>query len=145
MEKKSGTNANFDTLLALLEQDMSVTKEAVANIIKNTAKLNDVAADVAKILAVHNERIETGEMWSKEIRNDLKEHMLADSKTFERLFGALEDSAKKITEAVETQHDKFEDRLSSLERWKWLVMGGCMVAGALLGKLSFVSAFFNLL
>jgi len=138
-------DTNLHTVVALLQQDMTITKEAVASLINGQAKLNDIAANLAQMLAVHNEQIGAAEAWSKDVRNDLKDHMLATSKTFERLFQQLDTNSHELTQAMAQQFTKIDDRVSVLEKWKWLVMGGCLVAGALLGKLSFVSAFLSLI
>lgn len=38
---------------------------------------------------------------------------------------------KEFQSDTKTQHKDFSDKISSLEKWKWMIMGGAILAGSL--------------
>lgn len=149
----------MDAEIAVLKSD--VTRMASLFERTNTAieKMGEVSNNIARMLAVHEERINkhdviVEELFSliekrkQELSSDVKElhsrittvtRELADDigETENRLMTAMTygmtDIKKCITDetrAVSTEQKKLEERVSELEKWRWFIMGGSVVLGS---------------
>ena len=87
---------------------------------------DDVAAVKQDIKELHS-RITTG---NREIMDKLDEKI-----------DALAKSDKEQHESLKTSMDKVRDRVDVLERWRWMIVGGAIVIGYLMGHLDFFAKF----
>ena len=51
--------------------------------------------------------------------------------------GRIEDKLKEHTDKSSNQHKNISDRLTVLENWRWLIVGGAIALGFLLDHLEF--------
>jgi hypothetical protein len=150
----------IETEVALLKSDVTRMTSVFEKLDLAIEKMGAVSNDIARMLAVHEERLNKHqeldeELFSlvenrrQEIQVDIKElhsrittvtrELSNDiSETEQRLMSAMNhnmDEIKKcITEeskTVDKEQFSLEARITELERWKWLVMGGSVVLGAL--------------
>jgi len=49
---------------------------------------------------------------------------------------------KEMKEESKAHHDKMDDRLSELERWKWVVVGGACIIGFFIAQMD-IGSFFS--
>jgi uncharacterized coiled-coil protein SlyX len=109
-------------------------------------KMSDVASDMSKMLAVHEQRLNQQEKLSDSIGSKLEKRNDEVDKKFDQVYDAIKagDDAiitemKKIAEIRAGQLFELNEKISKLEKWRWMVVGGAMAAGYGL------SLFFNLL
>lgn len=109
-------------------------------------KMSDVASDMSKMLAVHEQRLNQQEKLSDSIGSKLEKRNDEVDKKFDQVYDAIKagDDAiigemKKIAEIRAGQLSELNEKISRLEKWRWMVVGGAMAAGYGL------SLFFNLL
>lgn len=109
-------------------------------------KMSDVASDMSKMLAVHEQRLNQQEKLSDSIGSKLEKRNDEVDKKFDQVYDAIKagDDAiitemKKIAEIRAGQLSELNEKISKLEKWRWMVVGGAMAAGYGL------SLFFNLL
>ena len=150
---------SLDTEVAILKSDVARITTLFEKLDAAIEKMGDVSNNIAKMLAVHEERLSKQddideELFSlvekrrQEIQGDIKElhsrittvsRELSDdiTETEHRLMTAMTygttDIKKCITEETKTiteQQEELEKRVTELERWKWLIMGGSVVMGA---------------
>jgi len=150
---------NLETEVAVLKSDVNRMTSLFSRLDTAIEKMGDVSNNIAKMLAVHEERLSKQddideELFSlvekrrQEIQGDIKElhsrittvsRELSDdiTETEQRLMTAMtygtSEIKKCITEenkAVTEQQLILEKRVTELERWKWLIMGGSVVVGA---------------
>lgn len=150
---------SLDTEVAILKSDVARITTLFEKLDAAIEKMGDVSNNIAKMLAVHEERLSKQddideELFSlvekrrQEIQGDIKElhsrittvsRELSDdiTETEHRLMTAMTygttDIKKCITEETKTiteQQVELEKRVTELERWKWLIMGGSVVMGA---------------
>lgn len=150
---------SLDTEVAILKSDVARITTLFEKLDTAIEKMGDVSNNIAKMLAVHEERLSKQddideELFSlvekrrQEIQGDIKElhsrittvsRELSDdiTETEHRLMTAMTygttDIKKCITEETKTiteQQVELEKRVTELERWKWLIMGGSVVMGA---------------
>ena len=87
---------------------------------------DDVAAVKQDIKELHS-RITTG---NREIMDKLDEKI-----------DELAKSDREQHEALKSAMDKVKERVDILERWRWMIVGGAIVIGYLMGHLDFFAKF----
>jgi len=151
---------SLETEVAVLKSDVNRMTSLFSRLDAAIEKMGDVSNNIAKMLAVHEERLNRQEdtdeeLFSlvekrrQEIQGDIKElhsrittvsrDMSDDlTETEQRLMTAMtyghSEIKKCITEehkAITEQQAELEKRVVELERWKWLIMGGSVVLGAI--------------
>mgnify|MGYP003346120318 CR=1 FL=1 len=152
---------NLETDVALLKSDVNRMTSLFEKLDSAIEKMVDVSNSIARMLAVHEERLNKQddideelftlvEKRRQEIQGDIKElhsrittvsRELSDdiTETEQRIMTAMTYGTSEIkkciteeTKVMTKQHAELEKRVTELERWKWLVMGGSIVIGAIL-------------
>ena len=150
----------LETDVAVLKNDVSRMTSFFDKLDLAIEKMGAVSNDIARMLAVHEERLNKHqeldeELFSlverrrQEMQVDIKElHSRITTVTRElsndigetekRLMSAMTynmDEIKKCiteeTKVVTKEQTDLEKRIAELERWKWLIMGGSVVLGSL--------------
>lgn len=152
---------NLETDVALLKSDVNRMTSLFEKLDTAIEKMGDVSNNIARMLAVHEERLNKQddideelftlvEKRRQELQGDIKElhsrittvsRELSDdiNETEQRIMTAMTYGTSEIkkciteeTKIMTKQQDELEKRVAELERWKWLVMGGSIVIGAFL-------------
>jgi DNA repair exonuclease SbcCD ATPase subunit len=150
---------NLETEVAVLKSDVTRMASLFSRLDTAIEKMGDVSNNIAKMLAVHEERLSKQddideELFSlvekrrQEIQGDIKElhsrittvsRELSDdlNETEQRIMTAMTYGTSEIkkciteeTKTISTQQNELEKRVSELEKWRWLIMGGSIVLGA---------------
>jgi DNA repair exonuclease SbcCD ATPase subunit len=150
---------NVEAEIAVLKSDVNRMASFFEKLDTAIERMGDVSNNIARMLAVHEERLTKQENTDEElftlvekrrqeIQGDIKElhsristvsRELSDdiNETEQRIMTAMTygmaDIKKCITEEIKVttqQRTELERRISDLERWKWLVVGGSIVIGA---------------
>lgn len=140
--------------------DIEVLKAVVTKLDTSIEKISLVSQDISKILAVHEERLDAVEKVSERRDDEIKDlhsrittthrevcekldnmEIRIENKMRENGINATmqhQDIQKEIQADVEKLSgsvEKVGSRVSTLEQWRWYVMGGSVVIGFLLAKL----------
>jgi len=134
------------------ETELEVLKTVVSKLDASLEKMSDVSTNIGKILAVHEQRIETLEKFGEDRFDDVKElHSRITSCNREILdrIQSMEDRLElkfqKQTMQATQQHsdiqkelqrdiDEISKRLQKLENWRWWMMGIGVGLGIALAK-----------
>ena len=112
--------------IAKLEAQVEGIKEDVA----------DLKSDVKEV----HSRITTGNREIMEKIENMQEKL-------DQKMNASAEAAKQQHEQIQLEIrsdiNKVTDRVDILERWRWMIVGGAIVVGYLIGHLEFFSKFFN--
>jgi len=130
-----------------LETELEVLKSVVGKLDSSLEKISEVSNSIGKLLAVHDERLNSLEKVSDKRDREIDElHSRITTQTRE-ILEKLESMEKRIEERMKhaavvstQQHNdikneiqgdmkEMEDRIRTLEKWKWYIMG----AGAAIG------------
>ena len=159
---------NLETEVAVLKSDVNRMTSLFSRLDTAIERMGDVSNNIAKMLAVHEERLSKQddideELFSlverrrQEIQGDIKDlhsrittvsRELSDdiTETEQRLMTAMTYGTSEIkkciteeTKVITERQTELEKRVTELERWKWLIMGGSVVIGAFAHEI--VSAF----
>ena len=125
-------NGQVKTDVELLKRDMELVSALAEKFDIAIDRLTEVSTSVDKMLAVHEMRLENQEQQREILHqriSDLKRDMTDE-------FRMLRDENRK-------QHAEVNERLSKLEKWRWLVVGMATAVGFLVAQMGKISEFFS--
>ena len=143
---------NLETEVAVLKSDVNRMTSLFSRLDTAIEKMGDVSNNIAKMLAVHEERLSKQddideELFSlvekrrQEIQGDIKElhsrittvsRELSDdiNETEQRIMTAMTYGTSEIKRCITEENKVLEKRVSELEKWRWIIIGGSVVLGA---------------
>lgn len=159
-----------ETDLALLKQEIAGALELFNKIDVSLSKYNDLFATTNRLLAIHEERLASSEKSSQVIErrvDSLNQHLADDMKELQnKLISITKDVSEEvhnterhIVEEVQTIKENLsnsivlehkdsethiktlETRIQSLEKWRWVIVGGAAIVGYLIDKFTPFSFF----
>ena len=125
-----------------LQVEVAILQTVVYKIDNTVAEIAKSSTEVTRLLAVHDSRINNLELGNKETITDVRDiyKKMSDNtkeilSKIEEMEVRIEDKLKEHTDKSSTQHKLISDRLTALENWRWLVIGGAVGFGFLLNHL----------
>lgn len=114
-------------------------------------KLSEVSNGINRMLAVHETRLKQQEDLTQHIftliesRNtEVNKKLEASQERTERLRSEIREEIKEHMQTIEGKIDALSTSVASIDKWKYLVIGGSMVTGFIIAELnSFVRLFSN--
>ena len=124
--------------------EVAVLQAVVYKIDNTVAEIAKSSTDIIRLLAVHDSRINNLELGSKETITDVRDlyKKMSDNtkeilEKIDDMEGRIEDKLKEHTDKSSVQHKNISDRLTVLENWRWIIVGGAVALGFLLDHLEF--------
>lgn len=132
-----------------LEVELEVLKTVVSKLDSSLEKISEVSNSIGRLLAVHDERLNSLEKTSDRRADEIKDLHSRITTQQREIMDKLEDMENRLEErmtaqakAAKSQHDDIkdeiqedikhlDDRIGTLEKWKWYIIG----AGAAVGYL----------
>lgn len=148
------TEAELKTDVELVKRDVITMQNMMTKLDTAIDKIADVSNDISKILAVHDQAIDT-------LRVSVEERKRLSEKEVELLHKRITEMKDENTEGRKANHaellaaikdmDKtnqseitaLSERVALLEKWKWAVVVGATVAGFFLSKMPALVALFG--
>ena len=152
MIKGNGTSLdknNLGTAIEFLKRDVSEMKQIHVRLDRAITKITDVSSSIHIMLAVHEEKIERQdeilsdntaqiEEKRKELATDIKElHSritTINRELYDRITNTEQHIINENQKNIESLKVNLNDRVSLLEKWRWLIIGGAVVVGFVLNK-----------
>jgi len=143
-------SVNLETEVELLKKEMSDMKQIHVRLDSAIEKIADVSSKLHTIMAVHEEKLirqeEDLESQEKRLNENIAElHSRITSNTKNltlqiveserRLVDAMNDHMEKESEHFNELRNSISKRVGVLEEWRWIIVGGSIVAGFILQKL----------
>ena len=141
------------------EVEVEVLKSVVKKLDSSLDKITEVSNSIAKLLAVHDERLGSLEKISDKREDEIKDlHSRITTQTRE-IFDKLESMEARIERRIgesgnksSAQHErnnaemkaeiqKISERITLLEGWRWYVLGAAAVVGWIISKYGDLSSF----
>lgn len=131
------------------DTEVAVLKSVVNRIDTSIAAMTEVSANIGKLLAVHEERLNKLEKDNTTVGFDIRDiHARINTMSKEvidklestersleiKIKESNEETGKKLNE-INQEMRKIDDRVGFLERWKWMVLGGALAIGWVLAKI----------
>lgn len=146
--------------VASLQKDMAQVGTLVDRLDVTIEKLTEVSSTVSQLLAVQGNRLEFQEKVQErlekmvedrrsEMDKNIKDVYVRIEKVEKDLQEDMDDNYTKIAAKIEElkkegteQHKVLNDRMTRMEKWMWMLIGGGIVIGTLFDKIDF-SKFFG--
>ena len=130
---------SVETEIALLKREVKDMKEIHVRLDTAIEKIADVSSSLHTIMAVHEEKLvrqeEALDEQEKQLRDNIQE-------LHSRVTSNAKETTKHMTEMERRLQDEFSKlrnelsgRVGVLEKWKWVIIGGSIVAGFILQKI----------
>jgi len=122
-------------------------------------KLTEVSTSVSQLLAVHETKITAHDVLTKQtvelmekrrVETDDKIQILHErissgerelKTNIDKQYDELMTEIKEMRAESTKQHTILSDRITAMEKWMWIVIGGAVVIGVILGQVDFQTIF----
>ena len=137
--------AELETEVELLKKELHDQKRIHDRLDVAIEKLTDVSNSIHRMLAVHEEKIARQEEAIFEAENKIEERRSELSSKIDELHSRITTNTKEIMSAAALQHqeqnkeiqkirDELSTRVGVLEKWRWIIIGGSIIAGFIIQK-----------
>lgn len=145
--------------VSYLKQDMAVVGNLVERLDTTIDKLTDISNSISNLLSVHEEKIVSQEIISKQTTELIEKRRVETDDKIQLLHARISSGEREIKESIDdqydelmkeikemraesvTQHNALSERITTMEKWMWVVVGGAIVASLLLDKISWETLF----
>ena len=97
-------------------------------------KLTDVSTSIKQMLAVHEEKISRQELTYEVIFTKLRERQLEIDTVYKELQKEIQQTEKRLLIEIKSLKLDIGGRVGTLEKYKWLILGGSIVVGWILSR-----------
>ena len=97
-------------------------------------KLTDVSTSIKQMLAVHEEKISRQEQTDEVIFTKLRERQLEIDTVYKELQKEIQQTEKRLLIEIQSLKLDIGGRVGTLEKYKWLILGGSIVVGWILSR-----------
>ena len=145
----------------LLKKDVTMISNLCSKFDTTIDKMQEIASNLSRMVSLQEQRIEVQEKITQEVQSVLEKRRLEhveDTKELHsrittvnrELTQKIEESEKRILAELHSMRDElrtekktFGSRLSEIESWKYMMVGGLMVASWLAAKIDIVKILFS--
>ena len=131
-------SVNVETEIELLKREVSDMKQIHVRLDTAIEKIADVSSSLHTGIAVHEEKLarqeETLDENEKHFRDniqDLHSRITTNAKETSQHMSEME---RRLLEELQTIRKEMSSRVGMLEKWKWVIVGGSIVAGFIIQK-----------
>jgi len=132
MADKETTDIKID--IESLRKDIENVNTINGRIDTAIDKLTDVSSSIKSMLAVHEEKITRQEKIDEIIFEKLKDRADEISDVYRELKKDIELTEKRVLIEIKSLKNDIGGRVGTLERYKWVIMGGALAIGWILSK-----------
>jgi hypothetical protein len=145
--------------VSYLSRDMAVVNTLVGRLDTTIDKLTDISSSVSNLLAVHETKLTSQEIISKQL-SDLVEarRVETDDKvqllherissgerelkgSIDKQYDELMTEIKEMRAESTVQHNTLSDRITTMEKWMWTVLGGSAIVGGIIALVPWSTIF----
>jgi len=139
-------NTDLHTDVEILKKDMKDMKSIHRRLDSAIGKITDVSSSINKMLAVHEEKISAQEDAVKdtnfivegrrqEFNEDIKDIHSRITRNNEEIIAKMNEQSLKRTEELNLLKSEMMTKVGTLEKWRWMIIGACIVIGFALHKM----------
>jgi seryl-tRNA synthetase len=138
--------------VGLLEKDVTIANQLCSKLSESIAKMQELNVNVMQMITLHQQKHEQHETTEAELKEDIKELHSRITTVNREIHDRIDQVERHITERIDSLRSdllkhKNEDKgnivekLAEIDKWKWMLFGGILMAGFLLGKIDLISIF----
>jgi len=134
--------------VGLLERDVQQTEKLCEKLSESISKLQEVNANILRMITIHEHRHEQHERAETEVKDDIKELHSRITTVNREIHERIDEVERHISERIDAlrsdliQHKKEEggnmvgDTLKEIDRYKWMILGAAIAIGWIIGNVN---------
>ena len=126
--------AELETKVSLLEKELYDQRKIHDRLDVAIEKLTDVSNSIHRMLAVHEEKIARQEEAIIGAEEQIEVRRVELSKKIDEVHNRISETAKGHSKEIQTLRNDINNRVGVLEKWRWVIIGGSIVAGFMMHK-----------
>ena len=135
--------------VSLLEKDVQIAAKLSEKISESIEKIQEMNLNLVKMISIHEQRHSQHERIEDDLKDDIKEIRKEIQDRFDQVENHITDRIDALrNELIQSKNPnnenrKMSDKINDIEHWRWMIAGGIMLAGWILGNLDLVGRFFH--
>ena len=129
---------SVETEIALLKREVDDMKGIHVRLDSAIEKIAEVSSSLHTVIAVHEEKLarqeETLEESEKQLRVNVQELHSRITTNAKETSQHMSEMERRLLEELQTIRKEMSSRVGMLEKWKWVIVGGSIVAGFIIQK-----------
>jgi septation ring formation regulator EzrA len=136
--------------MSYLRKDMAVVGALVDRLDTTIDKLTDISNSVSSLLAVHETKLTSQEIISKQLADLVEASRVETDDKIQILHERISSGERELKESIDNQyddlmkeikemraestvqHNTLSNRITTMEKWMWTVIGGSAIVGGLI-------------
>ena len=136
--------------VSYLSRDMAVVNTLVGRLDTTIDKLTDISSIVSNLLAVHETKLTSQEIISKQLSDLVEARRVETDDKVQLLHERISSGERELKESIDDQYDELmkeikemraestvqhntlSDRITAMEKWMWTVIGGAAIVGGII-------------
>jgi septation ring formation regulator EzrA len=136
--------------VSYLSRDMAVVNTLVGRLDTTIDKLTDISSSVSNLLAVHETKLTSQEIISKQLSDLVEARRVETDDKVQLLHERISSGERELKESIDDQYDELmkeikemraestvqhntlSDRITTMEKWMWTVLGGSAILGGII-------------
>lgn len=147
--------------IELLKKDVTTMSALLEKFDTTIDKMQEIASSLSKMVSLQEQRLENQEKITSEVQSILEMRRLEHNNNIKDIYNRINTVNKELTDKIEDtektiltelqairaklENDKqsFGSRLTSVEMWKYTVVGGIILISFIIGNISDIIKLFN--
>ncbi len=132
-------SVNVETEIELLKREVSDMKQIHVRLDTAIEKIADVSSSLHTVIAVHEEKLarqeETLDENEKHFKDNIQELHSRITTNAKETSQHMSEMERRLLDELQTIRKEMSNRVGMLEKWKWVIVGGSIVAGFIIQKI----------
>ena len=128
----------METEIALLKREVDDMKGIHVRLDSAIEKIAEVSSSLHTVIAVHESKLarqeETLDENEKHFRDNVQELHSRITTNAKETSQHMSEMERRLLEELQTIRKEMSNRVGMLEKWKWVIVGGSIVAGFIIQK-----------
>ena len=124
--------------IAKLETQVESIKEDVKEVREDIKELH------SRITTQTREIVEKIDDFQTRIEHKMQASALASKAQHEEIQRAVQEDIKSVAQTLDADIKQVSERVDTLENWRWMIVGGAIVVGYIIGHLEIFSKVFGI-
>lgn len=141
--------------VGLLEKDIQIATQLVERVSESIEKIQEMSLHLVKMITLHEQRHSQHEKVESEVKQDIRElhsRLTTQSREIHERIDQVENHITSRIDALRVElvknnenHDtpqkdnKMNEKIENLEKWRWMIIGGLVLGGWIIGELDLIS------
>jgi len=130
--------------VGLIEKDVEIVNRSVDKIALSIEKIQELNNNIFRMITLHESKHDEHEKKAINLQRDIKDlHERID--TLEsHISSRIDDLRSDLLLHKKSDKLSVQTIMQEVEKWKWMILGGILVGGFLLGKLDILANLFSI-